>query len=140
MLSLIGTAIGFGSSFLPKVLEYFQDKSDKQHELAVMERQAQIALDRTAIEANIREIESLHEHDAKVSGGGFIDGLRASVRPVITYLFMALFLAAEGTAYIILLRSGINAADAVQLIFDDEIMSLWSGILAFWFGTRALKR
>ena len=53
---------------------------------------------------------------------------------------MALFLAAEGTAYIILLRSGINAADAVQLIFDDEIMALWSGILAFWFGSRAIKK
>jgi hypothetical protein len=38
------------------------------------------------------------------------------------------------------LRSGVDAADAVQLIFDDEIMALWSGILAFWFGSRAIKK
>jgi hypothetical protein len=140
MLSLIGSVVGFGASFAPKILDYFQDRADKKHELAVMERQAEIKLDQTAIEANIREIESLHEHDAKVSGGGFIDGLRASVRPIITYLFMGLFLAAEGTAYILLLKSGINAADAVQLIFDDEIMAIWSSILAFWFGSRSIKR
>ena len=140
MLSLIGSVVGFGASFAPKILDYFQDRADKKHELAVMERQAEIKLDQTAIEANIREIESLHEHDAKVSGGGFIDGLRASVRPIITYLFMGLFLSAEGTAYILLLKSGINAADAVQLIFDDEIMAIWSSILAFWFGSRSIKR
>ena len=105
-----------------------------------MERQAEIKLDQTAIEANIREIESLHEHDAKVSGGPFIDGLRSSVRPVITYLFMALFLAAEGTAYFLLITSGINAADAIHLIFDDEIMAIWASILAFWFGSRSIQR
>ena len=140
MLSLIGSVIGFGASFAPKILDHFQDRADKKHELAVMERQAEIKLDQTAIEANIREIESLHEHDAKLSGGPFIDGLRSSVRPVITYLFMALFLAAEGTAYFLLIKSGINAADAVQLIFDDEIMAIWSSILAFWFGSRSIKR
>lgn len=140
MLSLIGSVVGFGASFAPKILDYFQDRSDKKHELAVMERQAEIKLDQTAIEANIREIESLHEHDSRMSGGPFIDGLRASVRPVITYLFMILFITAEVTAYVILLKSGTNAADAVQLIFDDEIMAIWASILAFWFGSRSIKR
>tara|TARA_R100000808_G_scaffold7062_1_gene20747 strand:- start:22721 stop:23143 length:423 start_codon:yes stop_codon:yes gene_type:complete len=140
MLSLIGSVVGFGASFAPKILDYFQDRADKKHELAVMERQAEIKLDQTAIEANIREIESLHEHDARMSGGKFIDGLRSSVRPVITYLFMGLFMTAEITAYLILIDSGINAADAVQLIFDDEIMAIWASILAFWFGSRSIKR
>ena len=140
MLSLIGSVVGFGASFAPKILDYFQDRADKKHELAVMERQAEIKLDQTAIEANIREIESLHEHDARISGGKFIDGLRSSVRPVITYLFMGLFMTAEITAYLILIDSGINAADAVQLIFDDEIMAIWASILAFWFGSRSIKR
>lgn len=140
MLSLIGSVVGFGASFAPKILDYFQDRADKKHELAVMERQAEIKLDQTAIEANIREIESLHEHDARMSGGKFIDGLRSSVRPVITYLFMGLFMTAEITAYLILIDSGINAADAVQLIFDDEIMAIWASILAFWFGSVSIKR
>ena len=104
MLTLLGSVLGFGTSFLPKVMDFFQDKSDKKHELAVMERQAEINLDATAIEANIREVETIHEHDAALDGGGFINGLRASVRPVITYLFMALFLAVELSTYVLFLN------------------------------------
>jgi len=39
MLSLLGSLLGFGTSFLPKVMEFFQDKQDKKHELQVMEVQ-----------------------------------------------------------------------------------------------------
>jgi lysozyme len=31
MLSLLGSLLGFGTSFLPKVMDYFQDKQDKKH-------------------------------------------------------------------------------------------------------------
>ena len=33
MLTLISTFLGFASSGLPKILDFFQDKSDKRHEL-----------------------------------------------------------------------------------------------------------
>ena len=53
MLTLLGSLLGFGSSFLPKVMDFFQDKADKKHELEVMTKQAEINLDRTAIDAEI---------------------------------------------------------------------------------------
>ena len=39
MLSLLGSLLGFGTSFLPKVMDYFQDKQDKAHELDMMDKQ-----------------------------------------------------------------------------------------------------
>jgi len=67
MISLLGSLLGFGTSFLPKVFEFFQDKSDKKHELAVMEvqirQQKELAtqkLEAVNVDADIREIESLH--------------------------------------------------------------------------------
>ena len=140
MLTLLGSLLGFGSSFLPKVMDYFQDKADKKHELEVMTRQAEIQLDRTAIDANIREIETIHEHDSKLDGGGFINGVRASVRPVITYLFMSLFLGVEITTYYLLVQNGIAPGDALVSIWDEQIMAMWASILAFWFGGRQFKK
>ncbi len=136
MLTIIGSLIGFGSSFAPKILDFFQDRSDKKHELAIMERQAQINLDRTVVDANIREVESLHEHDAALDGGTFINGLRASVRPVIAYLFMVLFMVVEITAFISIMDNA-GAGQAVLQIWDDDVMALWASILAFYFGGRA---
>jgi hypothetical protein len=136
MLTLLGSLLGFGTSFLPKVMDFFQDKADKKHELEVMTRQAEINLDATAIEANIREVETIHEHDAALDGGGFINGLRASVRPIITYLFMGLFISVEITTYVLLVKQGVAPGDALVASWNDQIMSMWAAILAFWFGGR----
>jgi len=54
-------------------MDYFQDKADKKHELEIMTRQAEIQLDKTSIDANIREVETIHEHDASLDGGGFVN-------------------------------------------------------------------
>ena len=140
MLTLLGSVIGFGSSFLPKVMDYFQDKSDKAHELEVMTRQAEIQLDKTAIDANIREVETVHEHDAALDGGSFVNGLRASVRPIITYLFMALFVAVEIATYYLLIKSGVAPGEALVAAWNEQIMALWASILAFWFGGRQFKK
>ena len=136
MLTLLGSLLGFGTSLIPKAIDFFQDKADKKHELAVMERQAEINLDATAIEANIREVETIHEHDASLDGGGFINGLRASVRPVITYLFMGLFLAVEISTYVLLLNKGLPPGEALIGVWNDQVMAMWAAILAFWFGGR----
>ena len=34
-------------------MDFFQDRADKKHELEIMTRQAEIQLDKTAIDANI---------------------------------------------------------------------------------------
>ena len=140
MLTLLGSLLGFSTSFLPKVMDYFQDKSDKKHELEVMTRQAEIQLDKTAIDANIREVETIHEHDAALDGGSWINGLRASVRPVITYLFMFLFISVEITTYWLLIDSGVAPGEALVASWNDSIMSMWAAILAFWFGGRQFRK
>ena len=140
MLTLLGSLLGFGSSFLPKVMDYFQDKSDKAHELEVMKQAALVQLDQTAIEANIREVETVHEHDAALDGGSFVNGLRASVRPIITYLFMALFVAVEIATYYLLIKSGVAPGEALVAAWSEQIMALWASILAFWFGGRQFKK
>jgi hypothetical protein len=121
-------------------MDYFQDKSDKAHELEVMTRQAEIQLDKTAIDANIREVETVHEHDAALDGGAFVNGLRASVRPIITYIFMALFVGVEIATYYLLIKSGVAPGEALVAAWSEQIMALWASILAFWFGGRQFKK
>ena len=63
MLSLIGSALGLFSSAIPKAMDMWQDKNDKAHELALLKAQAEITLD-----ASIREVESVHQHDSNIKG------------------------------------------------------------------------
>ena len=140
MLSLIGSALGLFSSAIPKALDMWQDRADKAHELAVMKAQAEISLDQTAIDANIREVESIHQHDSQIQGSNWVENTRALVRPIMAYSFMGLFFAVEITAFISLVDAGTGAGDALQQIWDDRVMALWATILAFYFGGRQFSK
>jgi hypothetical protein len=93
------------------------------------------------IEADISESKALYKHDQSMQSTGFIGALRSSVRPVITYLFFTLFAVIKGVA----LFSMIYTADtqwelAVITLWDTETQGIFSAIIAFWFGSRALQR
>ena len=146
MLSLLGSLMGFGTSFLPKVMDFFQDKQDKKHELAVMEvqirQQKELAsqkLEAINVEADIREIESLHK-SMQPTGVKWIDGHRGSVRPVITYAFFGLFIFVEVSAYLSLTAAGVSGLDAVNAVWDEETKALFAAVISFWFGGRAISR
>ena len=146
MLSLLGSLLGFGTSFLPSVLSFFQDKADKKHELAVMEvqirQQKELAtqkLEMVNVEADIREIEAIQK-SVQNTGVRWIDGLRGSVRPVITYAFFALFGFVEVSAYLALTASGVSSLNAVELTFDEQTQALFAAVISFWFGGRAINR
>ena len=146
MLSLMGSLLGFGTSFLPKVMEFFQDKQDKKHELAVMDvqirQQKELAsqkLEAINVDADIREIEAIQK-SVQPSGIIWIDGLRASVRPVITYSFFLLFVFVEVAAYLSLTAQGLSGLDAAGLIWDEETKALFAAVISFWFGGRAISR
>ena len=146
MLSLMGSLLGFGTSFLPKVMDFFQDKQDKKHELAVMEvqirQQKELAsqkLEAINVEADIREIEALQK-SIQPSGVRWIDGLRGSVRPVITYSFFILFVFVEVAAYFSLTAQGVSGLDAVDAVWDEDTKALFAAVISFWFGGRAISR
>jgi|TARA_R100001163_G_C4953500_1_gene120278 hypothetical protein len=146
MLSLLGSLLGFGTSFLPKVMDFFQDRADKKHELAVMEvqirQQKELAdqkLEMVNVEADVREMESLHK-SMQPTGVAFIDGLRGSVRPVITYAFFGLFIFVEVSAYLALTSQGVSGLDAANAVWSEETSALFAAVISFWFGGRAISR
>ena len=127
-------------------MDYFQDRSDKKHELAVMEvqirQQKELAsqkLEMVNVEADIREVEALQK-SMQPTGVKWVDGLRGSVRPVITYAFFLLFVFVEVSAYLSLTAQGVSGLDAVDAVWDEDTKALFAAVIAFWFGGRAIAR
>ena len=74
MLSLIGSLLGFGTSFLPKILGYFEEGRDQAHELAMMDKQLEqrVRLGDQKLQmmdttADIEETKTLHEEHASIT-------------------------------------------------------------------------
>lgn len=152
MFTVISTAIGFFSSFLPSVIGYFQDKQDKTHELALMDKQNENLKQRhsekmSEIEAtaDIAESKALYTHDAPMAGTGtwasFWNGVSKSVRPVVTYIMVFEFVLVKCALVYILLTTADSSFDIAFLdqVWDQETKNLFAAILSFWFGHRAVK-
>ena len=148
MITILGSLIGFAGSALPKVFDMVDDWQDRKHELAMMDRQIEASklsqtqkIEALNIEADISESKALYQHDRSMKSTGFMAGLRASVRPVITYLFFTLFAVIKGTAlYGLIYTDGIVWELAIQTLWDEETQGIFAAIISFWFGSRALQR
>ena len=70
----------------------------------------------------------------------WIINLRASVRPMVTYLFVFLLMVVDIGSMWWAWSTGMSFMDSVPLIFDDQEMQILASIIAFWFGTQAFKK
>jgi len=147
MMTIIGSLLGFGTSFLPEVLNYFKRGQEQKYELQrmqmemeLMEKRSELNIAELDKEAEIKETEGLYKHD-NVDAGGFINALRGSVRPIITYAFFGLFVAIKVTALLSLMnQTGVSLNMALGTIWDDQTAGLFAAIMSFWFGNRAVSK
>jgi len=160
MLTLLSTLLGFFSSGLPKVLDFFQDKSDKSHELELAkiqtERELQMAergflaqqrveeikLDQVQMEGYYQERQSLYQHDIEIGKGAsqWVTNLRAMVRPTITFGLFALLVIVDVAGIWYAWSTGATFETMMNLIWDDETQAIWASVIAFHFGTRAFQK
>jgi len=92
---------------------------------------------------NTGAIEALKEAVAaqgQRSGVRWADALSISVRPVITYWFMALYCAAKTAAFVGALSAGVAWVPAIQATWTEADQALWAGVLNFWFLGRVFDR
>lgn len=143
MLTLLAPLIGLLGSLLPSIVKLFERKQEIEYELAVTQlkieaakTQAEIAFTTTVVQADRDEGKSVRDHDASLDGGKYIETLRASVRPILTYLFFALFVVVKIVAMVVMIQSGLSTIEILKAVWDVETMSLFSTIMAFWFGAR----
>ncbi len=147
MITLLATLAGFISSAFPDVLKLVRDRADRKHELAILDRQLEAQreghtqrLEEIQIQADMTESKALYQHASLPSHVKWVEALRASVRPIITYAFFALFVFVKVMTLITLMQQGFTVINSVLTIWDDETQALFAAVMAFWFGQRSVTK
>lgn len=160
MMTLLTTLVSFLAGGVPKILSAWQDRQDKKHELALLQMQKErelellargyaaqaqieeIKTEQVAIQAAAEERVALYAHDMKIGEGAsqWVINLRASVRPVVTYLFVLLLIIVDVAGIWYAYTKGVDFAVAMENVFSDDEMTILSSIIAFWFGTQAFGK
>jgi hypothetical protein len=152
--------MGFAAGGLPKLIDVYQDRGDKKHELAMMaaNREREIALAREGFvaQARVEEIKTeqiemqtqaqeklaMWKHDMKIGEGAstWVINLRASVRPVVTYVFVGLLVVIDIAGIWYAYSTGVAFAEAMDMVFSDDEMAILAAIISFHFGGRAFSK
>jgi len=166
MLSLISTLGGLLVSGLPSLLGFFQDKSDKKHELELAriqnERELQMAergflaqqkveeirIDQVEMQSAAQMQNAALDHDKKVleRASTWVVNYVGTVRPTVTYIFvLELVLINIALIFWMFMHSSVieSVDDVVRMsdiIFSEDEMAMLGGIIGFWFGSRNWKK
>lgn len=160
MMTMFSTFLSFLAGGLPKILGMLQDRQDKKHELALVaaqkERELALAERGFIAQAKVEEIkleqiqtetageerQALYAHDIEIGKGAsqWMINLRASVRPVVTYIFVLELVAINIAGIWYAWHQGVPFAAAMENLFSDDEMLILSSIIAFWFGTQAFSK
>jgi hypothetical protein len=108
--------------------------------LDAAERQADLTYNVEMVKNDAVSRQSALDHDKSLDGGWFINALRASIRPVITYTFFFLFCAVKIAAAYVMIKTGQSVPEMLKAVWDVETMALFSTIIAFWFGSRVMEK
>ena len=166
MLSLISTLGGLLISGLPKLLDFFQNKADQKHELALarvqMELQLQmlaqgyaaqqkieeIRTDQIAMETDAQMTVAAYDHDKTImeKASRWVVNFVGTVRPMVTYIFVLELCAINAwIAYYVhthpeLILSVEDLVRLAEIIFSSDEMAMLGAIIGFWFGSRSWSK
>lgn len=165
MIALISTLLGFVSSAVPEFIKLFREGKDRSHEIALLtlqmnydrERIAAVVeensaaraerLQEIALQTSIAEEVALNERlKDNLTGIHWVDALAGTVRPCITYAFFGLYFLVKCAQFHLLLNPALpwvhelNISQALTGIWSEEDTAIFSAIMAFWFGSRAMNK
>lgn len=160
MMTILSTVISFLMGGVPKILDMFQDSSDKKHELELArmqtEREMQMLERGYAAQAKVEEIRTeqvqinadmqthmaLLQHDTESAKGAslWVINARAMVRPAITYGMFGLLVFVDVFGFIYAFKTGVDFNTALDQLWDDDSQQIFASIIAFYFGGQAFKK
>ncbi len=152
--TLLGGLLGGVFRLAPEILKWLDRKGERGHELAMQDKALEFEKIRGAQRMseigagadaawNVGAIETLREAvrtQGEKTGVRWADALSSSVRPVITYWFMALYCAAKTAAYVTAVTAGAGYGVAILHAWTEADQALWAGVLNFWFLGRVFDR
>jgi dTDP-4-amino-4,6-dideoxygalactose transaminase len=146
---ILSTVIGLLGSAMPDLIGLFRNRQDNAQELAILRLQTEreaaghsFRMDEISAEADIREIEALHQEFAnRKATWKWIEALISSVRPVVTYGFVAMYSSVKASQVVLAFRStGQDIFLALPAVWSEWDQAIFATIIAFWFGQRSLQK
>jgi hypothetical protein len=152
METLLGGVFGGLLRLAPEALKFFDSKNERSHELRMLEAEmkfaqvkGEIAMRQTEAQMQVAEIsamtEAIKEQSATAQAAGkIVSAISALVRPLVTYIFVLLYVSVKIAAYSLAIAQGGDWKELLVSSWNDDDMSTMTMLLTFWFTGRIFER
>lgn len=147
--SILGGLAGGLFRLVPEVFKYFDAKNERQHELAMQDKQLEFLkvqgsqkVEEAKVYQETIDIQALSDvlvAQARTTGNFVVDFMNTLVRPLVTYVLLCLYIAVKYTTAMALHNQGIDALTIAKTLYTPDDQALFWGILNFWFLDRVIK-
>ena len=153
---ILGSVLGGVFRLVPEVIKYFDKKNERQHELAMFDKQCD--LEKVRGQIRLEEIGAQRDMAVDVgvmdafkaaidqqtemakAAGGWVASLSASVRPVMTYYLLVLYGVAKTAAILLAYFAGQPMLEVLKSAWTVDDMALLSGVVNYWILDRTLAK
>jgi len=153
---VLGGLIGGIFRLAPEVLKFFDKKNERQHELAMFDKQCD--LEKVRGQQKLAEIGAARDAALDVgvmdafnaaitqqtemtkAAGGWAAKLSASVRPVVTYWILVIWSFANIWFAWNAWANGLPPTEVFKIMMSPDFSALLSGTINYWFLDRTLKQ
>ena len=153
---IIGSLLGGVFRLVPEVIKYFDKKNERQHELAMFDKQCD--LEKVRGQIRLEEINAQRDMAVDVgvmdafkaaidqqtemvkAAGGWVASLSASVRPMMTYYLLLLYGVAKTSAIVLAYLAGQPMLEVLKEAWSVDDMALLSGVVNYWILDRTLAK
>lgn len=153
LMTLISMLGGGLLRLAPEVFSFLNKGKDYAHELAMLDKQIEIAKSKAAddretaqVQGNIAEVAALlHAQETaltgqmQMTGVKWADALNILVRPMTTYYFLGIHGLVKFATLQVAMRQ-LDTWTAIKGCWTADDAAILSGILAFWFVGRVFEK
>jgi hypothetical protein len=149
---IAGSLLGGLFRLIPEVIKYFDKKDERDHELAMFDKQcelekvrgaqklAEIGAQREAtVDTGVMDAfnAAINQQTEMVkAAGGWVASLSASVRPVMTYYLLVLYGVFKAATVI----ANYGTPELMKIVWGVDDMALLSGVVNYWILDRTLAK
>lgn len=153
--TLFGTLLGGVFRMAPEVLKWLDQKDERKHELAMMDRnneseRIKLAASQKLAETQAEERITLADLQAMIeatkaqavqTGVKWVDALSSLMRPTITFWWViVLYTGALVAQFLVLVQQGDSGVQAILHLWGPDERAIVASIVAFWFVDRSLRK
>ena len=150
--TLLGSVLGGVFRIAPEFLKWLDRKSDREHELRMLQAEMEFARIRGEIamkeaegRMTVAELDAMSEAlkeqgQTSRNAGKWVAAISALVRPSVTYAFVITYFLVKFAAYGLAINQGGEWKAVLVSMWNQDDMAMLMLILTFWFVGRVYER